>query len=459
MSSRAVAPPVPTLAGAPLLGSMRAMRRDYLGTISRAARELGGLARISAGPPGWRVTVFVVSSPALAAEVLAQPDRFRKDAPGYRELRAALGNGLLTSQDEARRRRQRRLLAPLFTPRRIADEYATVMIEEADRLVTRWQSLAATGRPALAYPEMVRVTAQVIGRVLFGTDVSRAVEQLVRFDRINNALLRRAVNPHPIPRRWPTPANRRLDTELHEVRRVVAEIVAARRAEPDRRRGDLLGLLLNTGDPAGHGRLDDDEIADQVLIFLLAGLETTAVTLACTLLQLALAPEWQESVRHELHQQCVGTVPETADVGGLVWTGRVLRESMRLYPAAHGMARRARRDETLGGFRVPSGSWLEVSPWGIHHSPHVWSDPDTFDPRRFDLPADELPGGHRYAWIPFGAGPHICIGMHLAMLEMRIVLGAVLRAFALDTPLTSIPVHAAITLQPTGGLPLELRAV
>ena len=132
---------------------------------------------------------------------------------------------------------------------------------------------------------------------------------------------------------------------------------------------------------------------------------------------------------------------------------------MRLYPAAHGMARRARRRETLGGFGVPAGSWLEVSPWAIHHSPHVWSDPETFDPRRFDLPADQPPGGHRYGWIPFGAGPHVCIGMHLAMLEMRIVLRAVLRAFVLDTSLTSVPVHAAITLQPTGGLPLALRAI
>ena len=212
MSSRPVAPPVPTLVGAPLLGSMRALRDDYLGTISRAARELGALARINAGPPGWRVSIFVVSSPTLAAEVLGQPDRFTKDAPGYRELRAALGGGLLTSQGELWRR-QRRQLAPLFTPRRVAEEYATVMTEEAERLVSRWRSLAATGQPVLAYPEMVQLAAQVIGRVLFGADVSRAVGQLVRFDRINDALLRRAVNPHPAPRRWPTPANRRLDDQ------------------------------------------------------------------------------------------------------------------------------------------------------------------------------------------------------------------------------------------------------
>jgi cytochrome P450 len=135
----------------------------------------------------------------------------------------------------------------------------------------------------------------------------------------------------------------------------------------------------------------------------------------------------------------------------------VIKESMRLFPAAHGMARSTRHDEVLGGYRVPAGAWLEVSPWGIHHSPAVWPDPETFDPRRFDLPAGQVPGGHRYAWMPFGAGPRTCVGMQVALLELPIILGAVLQTFELQTPLTSVPVHAAITLQPTGALPLRLR--
>lgn len=439
-----------------MLGSARELRRDYLGTISRAAREVGGLARISAGPPGWRVTVLAVSDPELAAEVLGQPDRFRKDAPGYRELRAALGDGLLTSQD-AVWRRQRRLLAPLFTPRRVTEAYAGVVVEEAERLVARWRVAAAAGRPVAVYPEMVRVAASVVGRVLFGADVTRALDTLTRFARINTALLDRAVSPHPVPRRWPTPANRRLDAELAAVRRVVDEIVAQRRVGPEPGTTDLLGLLLAARDPEDGGPLAESEVADQVLIFLLAGLETTAVTLACTLVQLALAPAWQRCLLDELDQQGVGAVPRPDDVGRLVWTSRVLHEAMRLYPAAHGMARQARDDEVLGGYRVPAGSWLEVSPWGISHSPRVWPDPERFDPERFALPAGVPPGGHRYAWMPFGAGPHVCVGRHLALLEMTVVLGAVLRAFALSTPLAAVPVRAAITLQPVGELPVRLH--
>jgi cytochrome P450 len=119
------------------------------------------------------------------------------------------------------------------------------------------------------------------------------------------------------------------------------------------------------------------------------------------------------------------------------------------------MARSTRNDEILNGYRIPARSWLEVSAWGVHHSPEVWEDPETFDPRRFDVPAGHFPGGHRYAWFPFGIGPRACVGMQLAMVEMQIVLGAILQAFTLTTPLRTTPVHAAITLQPTGPLPVR----
>ena len=187
---------VPRLSGAPVLGSMRELRRDYLGTISRAAREIGDLARIAAGPPGWRVIVYSVTSPELAAEILSQPARFRKNGPGYRELRQALGENMLTSEDESWHR-QRRFLAPIFTRRRIAGDYVHIMIEEAERLVERWQAAAAEGRSVDLYPEMVGITSQVIGRILFGADVSRALPELTRFSLVNDELLRRAVSPHP----------------------------------------------------------------------------------------------------------------------------------------------------------------------------------------------------------------------------------------------------------------------
>ena len=206
------------------------LRRDFLGTISRAASEVGGLARISAGPPGWRVTVYSVSSPELAAEVLGQPERFRKNGPGYRELRQALGDNMLTSEDESWHR-QRRFLAPIFTRRRIAGDYVDIMIDETERLLERWRAAASEGRRVDLYPEMVAITSRVIGRILFGTDVARTVPELTRFSIVNDELLRRAVSPHPVPRWLPTSHNRRLTYELTQVRRIVDEIIAERHSE------------------------------------------------------------------------------------------------------------------------------------------------------------------------------------------------------------------------------------
>jgi cytochrome P450 len=130
---------------------------------------------------------------------------------------------------------------------------------------------------------------------------------------------------------------------------------------------------------------------------------------------------------------------------------------MRLYPAAHSIGRSPREDEVLNGYRIPAGATMVVSPWAVHRSPKVWSDPEAFDPRRFDVPAGQFPGGHRYAWFPFGAGPHSCVGMQLAMMEAPIVLATVLQAYRVTTSLASIPLKAAITLHPATPLPVQVH--
>lgn len=285
--------PVPTLAGRPVVGSLGEMRRDYLGAISRAASDVGGVARIVAGPPGWRVTLYAVTSPQLAAEVLGQPERYRKQAPGYRELRQSLGDNLLTSQDEVWHR-QRRLLAPIFTQRKLTASYAPVMVAEAQGLVQRWRPSAREGTMRDAYPEMIAVSAGISGRILFGADLTEVFDLFRRFRLINDQLLRRAMTPHPIPIRVPTPANRRLSAGLDEVRRMVDDVVMRRRAdqavESD---DDMLSLLVKARDANDStARLSNSEVADQAMLFLLAGHDTTAVTLACTLVQPALAAEW-----------------------------------------------------------------------------------------------------------------------------------------------------------------------
>ena len=456
---RTTARRVHTLRSAPVIGAAAEIRRDYLATVLRAARDVGDIARINAGPPGWRTTFYSVCSPAAVSQVLGRPELYVKQTSAYQEVRQALGNGMLTSEGEEWRR-QRRFLAPIFTPRRIATSYAAIMVQEAQRLVAQWETAARNGTAVDAHAGMIEVTSRIIGRILFGADMTTAIPRLMQVSYVNEALLLRGITPHAIPMWIPTPGNRRLSAGLAEIRGVVADIVAARRAEPAHPLDeDMLGLLLNTRDDEHSGdHLTDAEIADQVLIFLLAGHETTASTLACSLVELARSALWQSVVHDELTSMLGGRPINSADAAALPWTGRVVRESMRLYPAAHSIGRRALHDDVLCGYRIPQGSDVIISPWAIHRSPHLWPNPELFDPRRFDLPDGQPPGGHRYAWFPFGAGPHTCIGAQLALLEAPLVLATILQAFTVTTPLSTIPLLAAVSLRPGAPLPVRLES-
>jgi cytochrome P450 len=452
---------VPALPSAPIIGAAFEVRKDFLGTSLRAAREVGDIVRIVAGPPGWRMTLYSVAAPELVFEILGHPDRFDKDIPSYREMRWAFGNGMLTSEGEVWHR-QRRFLAPIFTAKRITSQYAPVMAEEAARLVERWRAEESSGVSVDANAEMVNLTTRIIGRILFGADVSLALPQIKEFKFVSDELLRRGLAPHPVPRWIPTPANRQLAEGLAEIRGLVAKIIAGRRSQaaPTADAPDMLGMLLQARDDQNReDRLTDAEVADQILIFLLAGHDTTGSTLACLLVELARSPYWQSTVRDEVHGVLAGRLPTAEDIPRLVWTGRTVREGMRMYPAAHSIGRSAKQDENLNGFRIPAGSIVVVSPWAVHHSAKIWPKPDTFDPRRFDVPSGKFPGGHKYAWFPFGAGPRACVGMQLAMVELPIVLATILSAFHLTTDLTSVPVDPAISLHPASALPVMLRSV
>jgi cytochrome P450 len=458
VDTRYQAPSAPPLHSMPVIGAASELRRDYLGTVLRAAREVGDVARIDAGPPGWRMTFYTVSAPDLILGVLGEPARFTKSTPSYQEVRWAFGNGMLTSEGEVWLR-QRRFLAPMFTRKRILTSYADIIVDEVQRLVRQWRAAAGAGAAVDAHADMVGVTSRVIGRVLFGADMTTVIPELLALRHVNDALLRRGIAPHAVPISVPTPANRRLKAGVAKLRRVVADIIAGRRTSPPADGGgDMLGLLLHARDEGSEGdRLTDAEVADQVLIFLLAGQDTTATTLACLLVELARSPVWQRSLQAELNHVVGARAPKAEDLGELPLTGWAVREAMRLYPAAHSIGRRNVAEEILGGYRLPARSNVVVSPWVVHRSPKVWKNPDTFDPMRFDVPAGQFPGGHRYAWFPFGAGPHACVGMQLAMLEAPLVLATILQEFRLTTDLRSIPLKAAISLHPATPLPVRLH--
>ncbi|MEU8683616.1 cytochrome P450 [Streptomyces sp. NPDC048611] len=448
---------IPGPAGLPVLGSMLDLRRDSLGTFLAARRAHGDVVRLEAGPPGLRSVFHAVFAPEGVQQILAsQAANFRKDHPLYEEVRQAFGNGLLTSQD-ADYRRQRRLVQPLFTTRRV-DGYASAVTTEAAALADRWRTADAT---VDLVPEMNRLALRTVSRILFGLDAEAAVDAVHRCAPVINAyVVRRAYVPVKIPREWPTPGNLRARAATDELNALCDRIVADRRAArataggTDGDGGDLLSLLAAAGN-AEDGSLDATEVREQVLIFLLAGHETTATSLAFTLHLLARHPGEQARVRAEIDRVLGHRPPTAADLDRLPYLTQTLKESMRLYPAAPVISRRAVAATEIGGYRIPAGADVVVAPWVTHRDPDLWADPERFDPGRF-APEREAER-HRYAWFPFGGGPRACIGRHFSMLESVLALAVLLRAYELDAVDEEVPVSAGITLQATGPARVRLR--
>ncbi|WP_282703608.1 cytochrome P450 [Streptomyces sp. CC219B] len=452
VTTPAVQAPVAT--GSPVLGSMRDLLRDPLGTYLRARRDHGDVVRFLAGPPGLRSEVYAVFSAEGVQQVLAtEAANFRKDNVFYEELRQSVGNGLLTSQDDTYLR-QRRLVQPLFTPRRV-NGYAQQVADEAAELTEAWGA-ASDGNVELI-GEMQRFALRVVCRILFGTDVEKVSEVIGRtMPALQEYSLKRGFSPLKAPRHWPTPANRRVAGLQAELYAMCDEIIADRRGLTDR--DDLVTLLVHA-ENAEDGSLDATELREQVLIFLLAGHETTATALAFALLLLARHPETQQWVREEVDGVLGGPggrAPTAADMDALSCLTMVLKEAMRLYPSAPAVGRRAVQDTSVGGVRIPAGADVIVSPWVTHRHPDYWPDPDRFDPTRFTPEAEAA--RPRYAWFPFGGGPRACIGQRLSMLESVLGLAVLLREYEFeDARSGEVPLGAGITLVAKG--PARVRIV
>jgi cytochrome P450 len=433
----------PSLPGTPGLGVLPALKRDVLGTIERAHRECGEVVRLQAGPPGLRSTLYTIFHPDGVRRVLAtEADAYRKENRFYQEIRWSLGDGLLNSQDD-RWKRQRRFIQPLFTRKRI-DTYAEGMGAEAGTLAGRWRAAVDAGEPIDLHAEMSRVTLRIVGGLLFGADVERAVPVVAQaFPVLGEYARLRSYSPAPLPRSWPLPANRRAAHARDAVYGICDEMIAERRAA-GATGSDLMSLLIAARDDGQA--LDDEEIRDQVLIFLLAGHDTTAIALTFALHLLGHHPEEQARVRAEVEEVAGDRTPGAAEVQRLAYTTMVLKEAMRLYPPAWATGRRVAAGDEVGGYAIPPGSDVMVSPWVTHRHPEFWEAPERFDPERFTPEAEAA--RHRHAYFPFGAGPRACIGQYFSMLEAAILLAVIVRDHELESVADRVPLAPRITLHP-----------
>ncbi|MFY1693008.1 cytochrome P450 [Plantactinospora sp. WMMB782] len=433
--SKAIAVPGP--AGHPLLGMLPALRHDLLGSILDGFHTYGDVVAyhvgLPRGPRAVSVDVVNVHHPDGIHQVLTTPQVFTRRASAYEILREFIGVGLLTS-DGDRWLRQRRTLQPLFTPRRVT-RYTELMAEEAARVVD--DMAVTTGSVVDLYQVMQRYTMRVVGRALFGDDIDEVVPRLQELMPVLGDLaLARALQVVKLPLSWPTPRSRRINQVRATQYEIIDGIIAARQRSGVDENGDMLGLLSAAEDPETGQALSMEEIRDQMLVFLLAGHETTSAGLAFTMHLLGRHPEVQERVAAGI------------GAGDEELVRAAAMEGMRLYPPVYSMERMAESDVVVSGYRIPANTKVVVAPWVTHRHPEFWPDPERFEPDRF-LGRQERP---RYAYFPFGGGPRSCIGEHFALLEMTVLLSALLARYRVDTPDERLEVVPMVTLRPAGAV-------
>jgi len=258
----------------------------------------------------------------------------------------------------------------------------------------------------------------------------------------------------PTPIGWPTPANLRNRKAIARLDALVYRMIAERRAsECDT--GDLLSMLLLAQDEDGHG-MSDKQVRDEVMTLFLAGHETTAVGLTWAWYLLTQHPAIYARLRDEAGRALAGRTPTFDDLAHMPYTLQVLKEAIRLYPPAFVIGRYAIRDVEIGDRRLPKGTWIIISPYAIQRRPDYFPEPDRFDPDRWTPEAEkQLP---RYAYMPFGGGPRICIGNHFAMMEGQIILATLAQRASFElVPGQQITVQPLVTLRPRGGIRMTVR--
>ncbi|GGZ60840.1 cytochrome P450 [Streptomyces bluensis] len=449
---------VPTASGLPLLGSMLDLGRDPLGTYERARKEHGDVVRIVSGPPGLRTEIYFVFSAEGAQQVLAsQAANFRKDDAFSMEMRETFGNGLLSSLDEDHLR-QRRLLSPLFTKRKVA-EYARAVCDEVDAMCGEWEADGGTG--ADLNEDMSRLTVRMITRILFGSDAEEAAAVVRRcMPVLGTYTLKRGLMPVNLPRSFPTAANRRASAAQAELYALCDRFIDQRRGSSDATgkdgADDLLTLLINARSDE-DAPLTDRELRDQALVFLLAGSDTTATSLTFAMHLLARHQDVQDSTRAEVLAALGDRRPTPKDLDAIPALERVLKEAMRLYPAAPVLIRRAAQAAVIDGYAIPAGSYVYVCPWVTHRHPSYWPDPERFDPDRF-LPA-QASDRSRYAWFPLGGGPRSCIGNHFAMLQMKLAVAMFLQRYRFTGLEEEVPLEVGVTIRAARSVTCRLAPV
>jgi cytochrome P450 len=410
-----------------------------LDTGQELIRDAGGpITRIQFGPKQLFPPIVAVMSPGGIRDVLGRTDGSSERCVIHDEVRNLAGDGLFVLPNELWRPRKR-ALAPVFTKHNVRT-FGGHMSGAAQKFVDRWPD----GGDVDLDVECRRVAMQSLGRSVLGIDLNERADTIACHMHVASSYAAdRALRPVRAPRWLPTPARRRARAAVAAMREVTDEMVRVCREDPTRD-APLVQALIAATDPESGQPISDADIANDLLLFMLAGHDTTATALTYSLWALGHHPQIQDRVAAEV--AAIGDRPLTPeDVPALSYTVQVLHEALRLCPPAAGVARLATRDIAVGGYRVEAGSLVAVGLYALHHDPSIWEAPSVFDPDRFS--PEKTKARDRWEFLPFLGGGRPCIGEHFARLETTLALATIIRAaeirsldgeFPVDVPFTTV---------------------
>jgi len=434
--------------GLPYFGSYFDVVSDRLGLFTDGRDRFGDLVRYRFGP----FRFVVLHDPDAIHHVFVRHHARYVKSRSYDGLRLVMGNGLVTSEGDFWKR-QRKLSQPAFHRKRLAGLAAT-MGTLTEELAQQWAE--SPGTEVDVHDAMMRLTLRIVGHTLFSTELSAEAGRLG--PAITTALHRANLEAETalrLPLWVPTPSNIRFHRAQRILDDAIARIIAERRANPHDR-GDLLSMLMSVEDELTREQMTDQQLRDEVLTLFLAGHETIATHMSWTWKLLTEHPQWAHAVRDEAREVLGGRSPTMEDLPKLEVAGRVIQESMRLYPPVWIIERTASEDDEILGRPIQRDTIVAACPWTLHRHPALWTDPLRFDPDRF-LP-ERSQDRHRYAYIPFGAGPRICIGNNFALMEAKIILTTLIQRFTIQVQNPeSIDMDPGITLRPKNGMPARLQ--
>jgi unspecific monooxygenase len=395
------------------------LRNNALAMWGRPAYERPAMVGSFLG----RMQVLLNDPDAIQHVLVRNAGNYRRPGISRRLLAPLVGDGLLLSEGAAWRH-QRRTIAPIMAPRSmpvLTQHVAVVAAEMRERLM-------ADGQHVLLLPEMQFAALEIAGRSMFSLEMAeRGGPMRALLMRFAVELSRPSAFDMILPPAFPTPqdrARRRFRTEWMDL---VGRIVDARARLPatDGPR-DLFDLLAAARDPETGAAFTRDQLCDQVATMILAGHETTALTLFWSLCLLAQAPDWQDRVAAEAAVIDLGPAYAAEAVARLPVTRAVVSEALRLYPPAFMITREALSSDNAAGTMIPRGATVAIAPWVLHRHSALWPAPHSFNPDRF-MPDATPP--RRFAYLPFGAGPRICVAAQFAMAEAVLVLATLVGRF------------------------------